>query len=72
MYAFVYLYSNDVSLPKSADKALLKPKWAKDNFPHINFGLALIYRNQKKSDRKGDQIDNPNKKKLGPFLRLTL
>lgn len=54
MYAFVYLYSDDVSLTKNADKAFLKPKWAKANFPPINFGLALIYQNQKKFDRKGD------------------
>jgi len=54
VYAFVYLYSGDVSLTGNADKAFLKTKWAKPNFPHINFGLALIYQNQKKFDRKGD------------------
>lgn len=53
MYAYVYLYSDDVSLTKNADKAFLKPKWAKGNFPHINFGLAPTYQNQKKFDRKG-------------------
>lgn len=50
----VYFYSDDVSLTRNADKAFLKPKWAKAKFPHINFGLALIYPNQTKLDRKGD------------------
>lgn len=35
-------------------KHFLSQKWARANFPHINFGLALIYQSQTKLDRKED------------------
>lgn len=34
----------------------------KANFPHTNFGLALIYQNQKQFYRKRDSVGYPKKK----------
>lgn len=53
----MHLYISAVMMSvwlKSQIKHFFSQKWAKANFPHINFGLALIYQNQKKFDRKGD------------------